>query len=404
MSEEEEDGLSWGEILEFVSGRKELPQWPPFSLDTAAVGLGLSDRIATPMQKLDPDVPAEYREHYLKQNDKTKRSVQNWLESQQADVVSAPPGDVDDDTLSFAMMTRLDAEKRSMFSALMKGQSILPASRAPTPANQAQEKNDVLEKTAHALQRLYRLRSRPRDPECTIFLLNSPHLHGVLATIAAISSAEWDILTSGRFDGFLWSGADSGLPIYNASPSRLPSRGPTPFSPLRNVSSPAPHGQYPPSRGPTPAPSSSSPSGAPAPVQQDEETEIAVLGEVEREIFRGMEILEDQFETLHQAAELIRQKLRERSAGLVMAAQARRGSEVSDTENMVRIGTPWSIDGDGEVMFDDGRSELAPDDSASNISYARRKRHKTRERRTPAVVDEEDEDGEGSGSARRRRR
>ena len=404
ISEEEENGLSWGEILEFVSGRKELPQWPPFSLDTAAMGLGINtNRIATPMQKLDPDVPAEYREHYLKQNDKTKRSVQNWLEAQQPDYPTAPPVEVDNETLSFAMLTRLDPEKRPLFTALMRGQSSVATSRAPTPVP-SEEKNDVLAKTALSLHRLYRLRAIPRDPECTIYLLNNPHLHSVLATIAAISPAEWDILTSGRFDGFLWSGAENSAPNYTASGiSRGPtpmSRGTTPFSPLRNLSSPAPNGIYPPSRGPTPSPSVGT-AGVGAPVQHDEETEIAVLAEVEREIFLGMEKLEDQFEMLHQQAEGIRQKLRVRAAGLAMAAQARRGGELGDPD-MVRMGTPWSVDGEPEgVVFDDGRSELAPDDSASNISYTRRRRHKTRERRTPAVVDEEDEDEEAS---RRRRR
>jgi hypothetical protein len=42
---------------------------------------------------------------------------------------------------------------------------------------------------------------------------------------------------------------------------------------------------------------------------------------------------------------------------------------------------------------DDIASELAPDDSASNISSARHRRPKRRnERRTPALVEEEDED------------
>lgn len=46
----------------------------------------------------------------------------------------------------------------------------------------------------------------------------------------------------------------------------------------------------------------------------------------------------------------------------------------------------------------DDVSELAPDDSASNISSNRRRKHKRRnERRTPVVgaIDEEDEESEG---------
>ena len=135
-------------------------------------------------------------------------------------------------------------------------------------------------------------------------------------------------------------------------------------------------------------------------MQHDEETEIAVLFELERAIYRDMELLEDAFEALHQSAEVVRSRLRSRAAGLAMASQARRGSMASEVE--VRMPTPggpgWDvIDGMGEV-FDDGRSELAPDDSASNISFARRRRVK--ERRTPGI----DEDGVGGTAADRRRR
>jgi hypothetical protein len=128
----------------------------------------------------------------------------------------------------------------------------------------------------------------------------------------------------------------------------------------------------------------------------DEETEIAVLAEVEREIYLGMETLENAFETLHCKAEAVRRSLRERSAGLAMAAQARRGSMSEGIE--VRLGTPASATGwgDWESETDDGiddlRSEIRPDDSASNISFNRRRRPERRtERRTPAPVEEEDE-------------
>ena len=112
-----------------------------------------------------------------------------------------------------------------------------------------------------------------------MYLLTNPHLHNVLATLAAISDGEWEILISGRFDGFLRSGADdvfaATTPFGDASryppPSLPPSRGPpTPFS-----------------RNPTPATGSVG-----APVTIDEENEIAALAEVEREIFLSMEALE----------------------------------------------------------------------------------------------------------------
>ncbi|KAF9629900.1 hypothetical protein BFW01_g81 [Lasiodiplodia theobromae] len=394
---EEETGVSWGEILEFVSGRRELPPWPPFSIDTDAGGLGISGfNQAAPMQKLDIDVPEEYRDHYIKQSKKTKQAVQNWLATQ-PEFPTSPPQEVDDETLTFAMLTHLEAEKRPVFTALLRGMSTIPASRTPTPLNVPRP--DLLAKTATALQRLYRLSKAPRDPECAIFLLNYPMLHSVLATLAAVSSGEWEILISGRFDGFLWSGAEGPIPPGALGGSTI-SRGPT-ATPLSRTTTPFSMGGGP-SRGPTPfqngnpgtaRSASTAPGSFGAPVQMDEEVEIATLAEVEREIFLGMEALEDAFEALHCKAETVRRALRERSAGLAMAAQARRGSMDGGVE--VRLGTPASgIGGWGgggwETETDDGldeRSELAPDDSASNISYSRRRRPERRKQRnTPAPI------------------
>lgn len=398
----DEGGVSWGEILEYVSGRRELPQWPAFVLDPRQVGLGISTA-DSPCQKLDVDVPEEYREHYINQSKKTKQSVDRWLESQPSDPIS-PPQDVDDETLTFAMLTRLEPHQRPLFSALAGIPSTRPGSTAPRPPSTSSAASTVsesptktleaelLERTGLAIQRLYRLANRPRDPESAIYLLSNPHLHDVLATLAAISDHEWEVLTSGRFDGFLRSGAEE-------LPQQPPmSRGTTPAS---RMSTPA----IPMSRGPTPAPAT-----AGAPVTLDEETEISVLAEVEREIFLGMEALEDAFEALHFKAESVRRALRERGAGLSMANQARRGPSNLDA----RLGTPASgIGGDGRFGWesetedgwdrDDAMSEIVPDDSASNVSRSRRRRPKRREeRRTPAPVEEEDED-EGVEEVERRR-
>ena len=115
-----------------------------------------------------------------------------------------------------------------------------------------------------------------------------------------------------------------------------------------------------------------------------------------------MEALEDQFELLHRQAEAVRQKLRERSGGLAMAAKARRGSMASDVG--VRIGTPggpW--DDEQQSIFDDGRSELAPDDSVRNIDFGRKRRSKRHDRRTPAVPEEDETDERDAAGARGRR-
>jgi hypothetical protein len=395
ISEDENTGLSWGEVLEHVSGRRDLPSWPPFTIESD--GPDLRTATEAPMQKMDVDIAPEYRDHFIRQSKKTKDVVQAWLASQ-PEARTSPPQEVDDETLIFAVVTHLEPENRKIFTALLRGMDTLPQSRAPTPAAGGPS-SDLMKKTALALQRLYRLNQPPRDAECSLFLLKNPELHGVLATLAAISSGEWDVLVSGRFDGFLWSGADSPVASRNPTPAHfnprnmtpgIPSRGPTPFS---RGNTPFTHG--PQTRGPTPGPGG-------APVQMDEDTEVAVLAEVEREIYAGMDALEDAFEALHAKAEEVREALRARNAGLSMAAARRRGFMGDQYDPIAVSGTPsfgigqaiWAGYGDEEGDWnDDTKSEIRPDDSASNISFnRRRRRHRSKERRTPAPVEEEDED------------
>lgn len=441
--EERDTGVSWGEILEYVSGRRDLPQWPPFTITTE--NLQSKPSLDAPFTKMDIDVPEEYRDHYIKQGRKTKQTVQNWLRSQ-PDMPSSPPQEIDDETLTFTMVTHLEPENRRLFTALIRGLSAVPQSRAPTPLNTI--KPELMTKTALALQRLYRLASPPRDPENAMYLLKYPGLHNVLATLSAISAGEWDILTSGRFDGFLWSGAEaSGYPPANNSGAM--SRGPTPAigqSPLRNVydanhdaagvfrsgtplthpgvtGTPLPYGSP-----ATPGPNGSSANRFGAPVQLDEDNEIAVLAEMEREIYNGMEALEDAFEALHTKAESVRSLLRSRGAGLSLAASARRGESIDGP--VATTGTPFSMNGMYSPAFgspnfppggtglsaeelakwraqqqdDDwftmhaGKSDLGPDDSASNVSHRRRRKKsrakelEERIRRTPAPVEEVDEE------------
>lgn len=424
----EDTGVSWGEMLELVSGRRELPPWPPFVLPTnCTTGLGISSDLEklAPMQTLDVDVPEEYRDHYLRQSKKTKHAVQNWLASQPEDH-TPPPTEVDDETLTFAMLTYLEHDQRRIFTALSRGYNSIPSSRAPTPAQSSEPKSDLMPRISLALQRLYRLPKPPRVPESSMYLLKNPLLHNALATLAAISPAEWDILTSGRFDGFLWSGAEdySSTADTLASSMRSPSRGPqishtggsvppnlasrttTPFSP---GGVPLPH------RGTTPF--NSTGNGASPAVQMDEETEIAVLAEVERDIYLGMEALEDAFERLHLKAEGVRQALRARGAGLAVSAQARRGSNDGGADEGVgvRLATPnlgppnangsaaaasWPhyhqqthkhqppfpfaptpspAPPTDDWLLDSDAISLAPDDSASNIGWKERER-RVRER------------------------
>ncbi|KAH9994727.1 hypothetical protein F4779DRAFT_631731 [Xylariaceae sp. FL0662B] len=420
---EEHHGLGWGEVLERVGGRVEMPSWPPF--DLAALGATsientaeIPPRPASPI-KLDPDIAEEFRDHYLRQTKKVRSAVDKWMNKCE-DVPPSIPSEVDDEMLAFVILTNLDPESQPYFNALLSGaRELQPTLRAPTPARK--HRSDFMVKTGLALQRLYRLPQAPRDAETAAYLVKHPSHHDLLATITDISPQEWEILISGRFDGFLWSGADvDGMTPTAENPL---SRGATPangfFSPppsrgaMRNTpgfggasrSTTPFSGMY--SRGATPASFLSlSPSTAPGqnrqPVSHDEETEMAVLAEIEREIYQGMEKLEDAFEKLHERAEVVRNALRQRNNGLLMSQQYRRAGGIDvlpqlsgNSQGSER--PAWAQgDDDGVASESDWGGDdfdLAPEDSASNISSSRYRRPKRRnERRTPAPIEEDEEE------------
>jgi len=337
---------NWIDVLELLSGRTPLPQWPPFTLLTTEADLGPTKiDIEAPMQRLDVDVPDEYREHYIRQSKKTKVAVQNWLACQPEDHAS-PPSSVDDETLVFAMVTHLAQDQRSTFMALMRGLSTLPPSRAPTPVVQPQDANPTfIPQTSIALQRLYHLPKPPRDPETALFLLKNPSLHNTLATLSSLTKNEWDTLISGRFDTDTTS---------------------TPAASTRSSTNP------------------------------DAETEMRTLADVEMQIYTGMEALEDAFEALHAKAETVRRALRERGAGLAAAARAEAlDAKLGISASVGRmcgdaVGTIEESENEQDgrrrmrnVDVDDSTSdvvsELAPDDSASNIGFVERHRRRRRE-------------------------
>lgn len=407
-------GLTWGDVLEWVSGRIELPQWPPF--DLAEIGAKAAEisaeeprRPSSPI-KLDPDIAEEFREHYLRQTKKVRSAVDKWLHSTPETPIP-PPQEVDDETLAFAILTNLDDDDRPYFNALLSGaRELKPATRAPTPM--LRQRNDFVVKTGLSLQRLYRLQQAPRDAESVTYLIKNPHTHDLLVTLSNINNSEWEILTSGRFDGFLWSGADiedqittPGLDSRSQTPANGYFNSRSPMSPgPRSSSAMSSRGPTPFSRGATPASFISSTSAAPGggrqAVSNDEEMEMAAIAEMEREIYQGMESLEDAFERLHHQAEVVRTALRQRGAGLMQSLQSRRRVDVLPTQTPTpAIGQErpsWAPSSEGEAPSDEEWYEeydIMPDDSASNISSSRHRRPKRRtERRTPAPIEEDEEE------------
>jgi len=423
----EHRGLGWGEVLERVGGRVEMPSWPPFDLSTVVATAiestaELPPRPASPV-KLDPDIAEEFRDHYLRQSKKVRSSVDKWMNSC-AEAPAPPPSEVDDETLAFVILTSLNQEERPYFNALMSGsRELQPVLRAPTPMRKP--RTDFLIKTGLQLQRLYRLVQAPRDAETALYLVKNPFHHDLLATMTDISPQEWEILISGRFNGFLWSGADADDAITPTMENPL-SRGATPansfFSPppsrgpmtpgmrqtpgFSNSRSTTPYsGIY--SRGTTPASfvslSSSATQGQNRqPVSHDEEVEMAVLAEIEREIYQGIEALEDAFDKLHEQAEVVRNALRQRNNGLLMNLQHRRAGRIDVLPQHSRgsLGyerPAWATGDDDGIMSESDWGgddiDIAPEDSASNISSSRHRRPKRRhERRTPAPIEEGDEE------------
>ena len=402
-------GLSWGEVLERVSGRVDLPQWPPF--DLASLGTRAAEDAAGAVPRpdspiaVDPDIAEEWRDHYLRQTKKARTVVDKWMTNCDQALAPLPP-EIDDETLTFAVLTTLDSDDRPYFNALLSGSRELQyANRAPTPMRKP--RNDLIVKGGLSLQRLYRLPQAPRDAETTAYLVRNPNFHDLLYTISDIHPSEWEILTSGRFDGFLWSGADDDFPPHLDSVSR----GATPASGLFPLLRSPSVGRAMSSRNPTPFSRGATPAsfvsvGSMASsaypnrtaVSHDEEAEVAVLAEVERELFAGMESLEDAFEKLHSKAEAVREALRQRSAGLSMSLQRRRthGIDVLPLSGSSGVNDrpTWGNDEDSVVSESDWApdemSELAPDDSASNISSSRHRRPRRRkERNTPAPIEEE---------------
>ncbi|KAI1762001.1 hypothetical protein GGR53DRAFT_446888 [Hypoxylon sp. FL1150] len=417
---EDHHGLGWGEVLERVGGRVELPSWPPF--DIASLGANAVE-IATEMPprpsspvKLDPDIAEEFRDHYLRQSKKVRSAVDRWMNNC-AEAPAPAPSEIDDETLTFAILTNLDQEERPYFNAILSGaRELQPAMRAPTPMRKP--RTDFMVKTGLALQRLYRLSQAPRDAETAVFLVKHPFQHDLLATITDISPQEWEILISGRFDGFLWSGADAeaaadyplsrgATPANGFTSPRPLSRGPSMrhgqgFGPSRSTTPFS--GVY--SRGATPASfvslsSSTAPGHSRQPVSYDEEVEMAVLAEVEREIYQGMEYLEDAFEKLHERAQAMRNALRQRNTALLMSLQHRRAGRIDvlpqlSGNSQYSERPPWAVgDDDGVTSESDWGGDdidIAPEDSASNISSSRHRRPKRRnERKTPAPIEEEEE-------------
>lgn len=421
----EHSGLNWGEALEWVSGRIELPQWPPF--DLAELGAkavepkpDIPKRPESPVN-LDPDIAEEWRDHYLRQSKKVRHAVDKWL-TNCADAPAPPPQEVDDETLTFAILTNLEAEDRSYFNALLSGSKELqPALRAPTPMRKP--RTDFLVKTGLSLQRLYRLQQAPRDAETAVYLIKNPGTHDLLVTITDINTSEWEILTSGRFDGFLWSGADgddANTPIATESRGATPANGfssPSRINLPGGMSTPGLNSRAttpsfrPYSRGGAATPASfvsMASSGHPnrLPVSNDEEAEIAALADLERGIFSGMEALEDAFEALHRRAEQVQTALRQRNAGLMQSMRSRQhinvyGAAPSSGNSMGSSHDAhapyWAVSEDGAASDSDwgvDDMELKPEDSASNISSSRHRRPKRRmERRTPAPIEEGEEEG-----------
>lgn len=323
------ESTTWIRALDYISGRRPLPAWPPFTIPAvAATTVQTPNPSSTtpprPMQNMDVDVPSALHEQYARQSRKTAHAVHTWLAHQPAASTQSASHQIEDEALTFAMMTRLDEPHQGIFSALTGGFPLLPFSTSLAPVSSSPSA------FATTLQNLHRLPFPPRAPEATLYLLLHPDMHDTLATLSSLSPTDW-ILVRAEL-------------TFVPTPSSYP-----------NEAHPG--------------------------TDADHAAEAAALHRVEREIYAGMSALEDDFEALHVRAESVRSALVQRVARLHQAqshAPATTPTPAVSLMERFRSSQHAGINADGnnadaDVDVDDGigdaRSELAPDDSASNIGF-----------------------------------
>jgi serine/threonine protein kinase len=183
--------VTWGEIFVLVFLTK-LPPWPP-SKDLSVLGLdSLSHQLEDPCQILESDLRWVRKGHHrrLKQ---IKAQVQSWL----SEIPEVTPDDevIDDETLTFSLLTRLEQPQRPLYYALFWGLDVIPTPRTQRPVGGPPQ---YLTKAGLALKRLYRkhLESAPRDQIVAMYLLHHPEMHSLLATLAAVQENEWEKLVA----------------------------------------------------------------------------------------------------------------------------------------------------------------------------------------------------------------
>jgi serine/threonine protein kinase len=178
--------VTWDDLFVLVFQTK-LPPWPP-SKDLSALDLGsLSCQLDDPCQIFESEV----RKGHHRRLRQIKAQVQSWLSELPAVVLANE--DIDDETLMFVLLTQLEQPQRPVFYALLWGLDKIPTPRTQKPEGGPPQ---YLAKAGLALKRLYRkqLPSVPRDPLVVMYLIRHPHMHRLLATLAAVQEEGWEKL------------------------------------------------------------------------------------------------------------------------------------------------------------------------------------------------------------------
>jgi hypothetical protein len=330
------DGVDWSDILGYIRGETQKPCLCVLpvkgllhnNIDTATVLSGAEpnqDLALQPTKELAESVVAGVKE-------KTATGkVEEWLEEVEKVLRrQQPPPSPTLSTMSEEIEYEYEDE---VVTQIIEG--ILPTPVQIDVFRSYLADRPYLAATKSALMRMYPQHTPVSitKPIVALYLLLHPELHPVLKAIGGLSDAEMELISSGRFDGFL-DGSSNAVP-------------------------------------------------------RDEAEELGCITDLDKKLWHVVEILEEEIEELHNRALIVRRALKERKDNIAKRVKRRvQDSEYGDT-TVINGGEDAEDDDERDDLlpplpveeWDGGKSILlGPEDSASNVNFSRKRQEARREK------------------------
>ena len=343
-------GIGWAEVLEYIRGERTKP---PLCIIPVR---GLLSRKEEEKSELSHDEPVDHKDLAesvvagIKQKPAMGK-VAEWLE-QVGNVLKEE--DSSAEARQLAISQEQEEEEDRIVCEIIEG--ILIKNTEEEQLDQFRhylENSSLIASTSLALSRLYpeNTLASITPPIAALYLLLHPDLHALLAATANVTSAELDLLNSGRFDAFL--------------------------------------------------------DGASNVVARDEEEELNVITALDKRLWTVLEGLENQIEDLHTRALVVRRALKSRKEIITKKQKLLNpSSPVSRSSSPApKVNRPDADDARAHDEEDWAHNvptlnlPITPDDSASNIASNRRRR-----KERSSALDDSGSRREKSGSKREKSR